>query len=227
MAGIFDSFSGVGSTAMGWVTTTAFWIIVMIVIVMFGFLFLWIRKKRRMNKLVLEFFDEGQGRFNFRLNKGGWFKSRFTLGGLWDYGGENRFRLKDMTPVDNVSHNDYRQFNGKSCICVVRNPNDPKMVFPISRFYTSTDSKRIMLEVAPADFRESASKAIEQADKEMTAKWQQYAPLIVTGVVIIIALIITLLNTQYGKYMVDKATDLITLAKTTPCMAVPSTGGAP
>lgn len=223
---IWDSFGGVGSTAMGWVTTTAFWIFVMIAIVVFAVAFLWIRKQRRMNKLVLEMFDEGQGRFNFRLTKGGWFKSRFTLGGLWDYGGENRFRLKDMTPVDNVSHEDYRQFNGKSCIVVVRNPKDPKIIFPISRFWTSSDSKKIMLQVAPADFRESASKCIEQVDQEMTSKWQQYAPLIITGLVIVIALIITLLNTQYGKYMVDKASTLIEIAKTTPCTAIP-TGTSP
>lgn len=162
-------------------------------------------------------YDLGDGRFDFVLTNGGWFKSRFTLFGLWDYGSENRFRLKDMTVVDNVSHNDYRRFNGKQAIVVVRNPNDPKMVFPISKIYLSKNSQAMMAAVAPADYRDAAQKSIEQADMEMTSKWQQYAPLIITGVVIVIALIITLLNTQYGKYMVDKATTLIMDIKNTPC----------
>ena len=222
-----DSMGGFGNTAIGWMTTTAFWVFLMIVLVIFSGIILWIRKKRKMNKLVLEMYDLGDGRFDFRLGKGGWFKERFTLMGLWDYGNEDRFRLKDMTPVDNVSHNDYRLFNGKQCIAVVRNPNDPKMVFPISRFYLSQNSRAIMSEVAPADFRDSAQKSIEQTDLEMTSKWQQYAPLIITGLVIIIALIITLLNTQYGKYMVDKATETIIQLRNTPCMATPSpVGGA-
>lgn len=220
-----DSLGGVGASAVGWMTTTAFWVFLMVAICIFSALILWIRKRRRMNKVVLEHYDLGDGRFDYRLTKGGWFKERFTLAGLWDYGNEDRFRLKDMTPVDNVSHNDYRMFNGKQCISVVRNPNDPKMVFPISRFYLSKNSRAIMAEVAPADFRDSAQKSIEQTDLEMTSKWQQYAPLIITGLVIIIALIITLLNTQYGKYMVDKATETILILKDTPCQAIPSPAG--
>jgi hypothetical protein len=216
------SMAGISGTMMGWVTTTAFWILLMLVIVIFLILFLWIRKKRRMNKTVLELYDLGDGRFDFITTKGGWFKNRFTLFGLWDYGSENRFRLKDMTPVDNVSHNDYRLFNGKPAIVVIRNPHDAKMLYPISRFYLSNNSKTIMSEVAPADYRDSAEKAIEQADIEMRNKWQQYAPLIVGGLVIIISLIITLLNTQYGKYMVDKSTETLLQIKQMTCSGVAS-----
>jgi len=218
------AMSGVTGSMMGYVTTTAFWILVIVVVIVFMFLFLYIRKRRRMNKFVLELYDLGDGRFDFLTTKGGWFKSRFTLFGLWDYGSENRFRLKDMTPVDNVSHNDYRRFNGKQALVVIRNPHDPKIVFPISRFYLSSNSKSIMSEVAPADYRDSAIKAIEQADAEMMSKWQQYAPLIVGGFVIIISLIITLLNTQYGKYMVDKSTETLMMIKQMSCSGITATG---
>lgn len=225
--GTFDALSGWSSTAMSWMTTTAFWIIVMIGIVLFGLLFLWIRKIRKFDKIVLVKYYLGDGRINYKKTKGGWFKSRFTLGGLWDYGPENRFRLKDMTPVEHVSHDHYREIDGKTGIVVVRNPNDPKMVFPILREYISDDSTKMMNEVAPADYRDAGSKAIEQTDQEMMAKWYQYAPLIVTGLVIVIALIITLLNTQYGKYMVDKAGDLLMQAKDIPCVASPSPAAVP
>lgn len=223
---IWDNLGGMGGELMSWVTTTAFWVFVMMFLVVFFIAVLWIRKRRKLNKVVLEHYDLGDGRFDWKTTTGGWFKERFTLFGLWDYGAENRFRIKDMTPVDNVSHNDYRLFNGKQAIGVVRNPHDPKIVFPISKYSIDTKSKELMVKVAPADYRSSAVKAIEQTDMEMTAKWQQYAPLIVTGIVIIIALIITLLNTQYGKYMVDKAVTMIAEIKSTPCASIPS-GVAP
>lgn len=218
-----DSMGGMSGKLIGYMTTTAFWLIFMIGVIIFGVLVLVIRKRRKMNKTVLECIDLGDGRMDYVLSKGGWFKNRFTLMGLWDYGTENRFRMKDMTPVDNVSHNDYRMINGKLGVVVIRNPHDNKMVFPISRSWLSRDSKQMMMQVAPADYRDSASKSIEQADLEMQSKWQQYAPLIIVGLVIIIALVITVLNTQYGKYMVDKSLALIQEIKTTPCGSMVST----
>lgn len=213
---------GVTGTLMGWATSTGFWALFFVGMIFFLFFILWIRKRRKLNKIVLEHFDLGDGRFDWRTTKGGWFKEKVMLFGLWDYGQENIFRLKDNTPVENVSHNDYRLFNGKQAIGVIRNPHDSKIVFPISKYGISPDSKEMMVKVAPADYRSAAVKSIEQADLEMTAKWQQYAPLIITGVVIVIGLVITLLNTQYGKYAFDKAANLIVELKSTPCSAIPS-----
>jgi len=221
MASMFD-IGGLGGTAINWMMTTAFWIFLMVVLVIGFFGILIFRKRRKFSKIVLEMFDLGDGRFDYRLTKGGFFKSKFTLFGLWDYGIEDRFRLKDHSPVDNVSHNDYRYFNGKQCITVIRNPNDPKVIMPISKFYLTKETQEMMADVAPADFRDSAVKAIEQTDQEMMTKWEKYAPLVIIGVVVIISLVITLLNTQYGKYMVDKATEAILEIRQTPCGAAAS-----
>lgn len=220
--GLGNTLSGLGGGVMGWVTTTAFWIFAFVFIGIAMIFILYIRKRRKFNKLVLEMYDLGDGRFDYVTSKGGWFKNRFTFFGLIDYGSEQRFRLKDMTPVDNVSHNDYRMFNGKPCITIVRNPHDSKIVFPISRFYLSQNSKIMMSEVAPADYRDAAEKSIEQTDLEMRSKWQQYAPLIAAGFIMIISLIITLLNTQYGKYMVDKSTEALIQIKQMTCGSVAS-----
>ena len=208
---------------MSWVTTTAFWVLLIIGIVFLVLIGLVVRKSRKFNRIILEKIDLGDGRQDYKITKGGWFKSRFTLGGLWDYGSEQRFRLKDMSIIDNVSQNDYRRINGKLGMVVVRNPHDPKIVFPINREFLSRSSKSMMSEVAPADYRDAAEKSIEQVDQEMQSKWQQYAPLIIIGLVVMISLIITILNTQYGKYMVDKAIAVIQEIKTTPCGSMVST----
>lgn len=222
-----DNFGGFSNTLVGWLTSTAFWITVMICIIGFFFGILVVRKRRKLNKIVLEKIDLGDGRIDYRLTKGGWFKKRFTLMGLWDYGSEFIFRLKDNSIVDNVSHQDYRMINGKLGIVVIRNPNDQKVLFPIHREFLSRNSMEMMNEVAPADYRDSAEKVIEQTDLEMQSKWQQYAPLIIIGVVVMITLIITILNTQYGKYMVDKAIQTIAEIKMTPCASVPSPSVVP
>ena len=220
---IWDSFGGIGGSVMSWITTTAFWVLLIFILLFVVLMFLIIRKSRKFDKIILEKIDLGDGRQDYKITKGGWFKSRFTLGGLWDYGSESRFRLKDMSLVDNVSQNDYRRINGKLGLVVVRNPHDPKIVFPINREFISRHSKAMMSEVAPADYRDAAEKAIEQVDQEMQSKWQQYAPLIIIGLVVMISLIITILNTQYGKYMVDKAIAVIQEIKSTPCGAIAST----
>jgi len=181
---------------------------------------------RKLNKIVINMIDLGDGRFDFQITKGGWLKTKRTLFGLYDYGNEQRFYLKDKRFVDGVSHHDYRYVNNKLAVVVVTNPNDAKLVFPLSRFYLSRDSKSMLSEVAPADYRDSAEKCIEQVDMEMQTKWQQYAPMILIGLVIMITLIITLLNTQYGKYMVDKATETILQIRNTPCSAIPSPVGS-
>lgn len=220
---IFDSLGGVGGAALGWISSTAFWVFLIVIMLVVFIGILYIRKRRKLNKIVAEFYDEGDARCNFNLTKGGWFKEKLMFMGLWDYGSEFRFRLKDGSPVENVSHNDYRKINGKSGIMVMRNPHDQKICFPINKIFISPKSQAMMMEVAPADFRSAASKAVQDADNEMSSKWAQYAPIIITAIVIMISLIITLLNTQYGKYMVDKAVETMQIIKQTPCSSIAST----
>lgn len=220
--GVFDSLGGYSSSIMSYATTTAFWIAVMFIIAGAFFLILKIRMARKLNKVVLNMIDLGDGRFDFQVTKGGWLKSKRTFFGLLDYGNEQRFYLKDKRFVDGVSQNDYRYVNNKLALVIVTNPHDSKLCYPISRFYLSKNSKVILSEVAPSDYRDSAEKCIEQVDLEMQNKWQQYAPMIIIGLVIMITLIITLLNTQYGKHMVDQATATILEIRNTPCSAVPS-----
>jgi uncharacterized membrane protein (DUF485 family) len=218
---------GIGATAMGWLSTSVFWVIAIALIVVAIILGLVFRKNRKFDRPVLELYDlsnviydkEGRidldnsvGIFDFKLTKGGWFKNRFALGGLWDYGTEKIFRLKDMTPVYDVSHNDYRKINGKNGLVVVRNPNDSKFVIPISKFFISKDSRLALANIAPVDLRNAAINAIEQVDSEMQTKWQQLAPILTAAFLGIVLIFSILLITQYGKHMVDQSKDILKYA---------------
>lgn len=218
------AFSGATNIFVGWMTSGIFWTAFFIVAVIAVFGGLLLRKKRKMNKPVLQLYDVGNisyfrdgtvdwnksaGIFEFDIVRGGWFKSKFTLFGLWDYGDEDLFRLKDMTPVYDVSHNDYRRINGKLGLVVVRNPNDPKFAIPISKFYLSKESRTAMAEIAPVDLRNVAVSAIEAVDTEMRAKWEKIMPYVFAGLILIGLVISIMFITQYGKHMVDKASETL------------------
>lgn len=230
--------SGVGGTFMSWASSILFWLILISTLLIGGIIFLRLRKNRKFDKPVLELYDlsnavydeKGQidlnkstGIFDFKITKGGWFKNKFAINGLWDYGREWLFRLKDMTPVYDVSHNDYRKINGKNGLVVIRNPNDSKFAVPISKFYISKSSKVALATIAPIDLRNAASNSIEQIDTEMQSTWQKWAPLIILSAALVIGLFITLLNTQYGKHMADVASKTLLDIKSMTCSSVSST----
>lgn len=208
MASIVD-FGGLGGTVISWTTSIGFWIVFCFLAGLIGLGGLWLRKRRKLNKPVIQMYDLGNGVFDFDITKGGWFKKRFTLFNLWDYGSEQLFRLKDNTPVYDVSHNDYRKINGINGIVVVRDPLDPKFSIPISQFFLTKDSTKLLAQIAPADLRDSAVMAIESVDLEMRTKWQQYAPLVAIGFVGLVLIFSILLIAQYGKHNIDSTKELL------------------
>jgi hypothetical protein len=215
---------GFGGTVVSWMSTMIFWVIVIALLAIAGVTWVWWRKKRRFDKPVLELYDlsnvvydndgkidldRSTGVFDFKITKGGWFKNKFSFGGLWDYGSEWLFRLQDMTPVYDVSHNDYRKINGVNGLVVIRNPNDSKFAIPISKFFISRDSRVALTTIASVDLRNAAANAIEQVDTEMQTKWQQWAPIITAAFIGLVLIFSILLITQYGKHMVDQAATIL------------------
>jgi hypothetical protein len=208
----FGSISGVLAPVMGLMGSLMFWFLACGATVIVGFIGLIFRKRRKMNMAVIEMYDISNGVFDFKLTKGGWFKHKMTFFGLWDYGNERRFRLADGTPIDDLSHNDYRRINGQNGIVVIRNPHDSKFAIPISKFILDKESMRLMAQIAPADLRDVAVKSISDVDTEMQNKWQQYAPLIAAGFIGLILIFSILLIAQYGKHNVDVTSDTMRLA---------------
>lgn len=229
------AFGSAGGVFLTWVSSITFWFIVAgcSAITIWGGLYM--RKNNRMNKPVLEIIDVGAAAFNyvydkqgnidiekttvdwskssgspeFKIGKGGWFKNKWTLFNLWDYGPESIFQLKDGTRVYGVSHNDYRIINGQKGIVVVRVPQDPKFVIPISKIALSPNSRYAMMEIAPMDLRNEAIAAIEQVDREMQTKWEKYAPLITAAFLGMVLIFSILLIAQYGKHNIDSTTELL------------------
>lgn len=213
---VLSSVSGFGLT-----------IIFIILAVLFIYGGLIIRKRRKLNKPVIELYDIGNGIFDFKMTTGGWFKQHLTFMKLWDYGKESVFRLKDGTPIYDLSHNDYRRINNVNGVVIIRNPHDPKFAIPISKFWLTgletvitVDNKRVirptkngaaqaLAQIAPVDLRNAAVSSIEEVGTEMKTSMEKWMPIIALGTIAMVLVLITIFNTQYGKHMVDVSAQIL------------------
>lgn len=204
-----------------WFTTIVFWLLIGGGFIIFVIACLVIKKRRKLIYPVIEITDLGGGKVGMRNTKAGWFKSNTIFFGLIEKGGEDKLRLKDGREIQNASSADFHDINGKRGILIQRKPDDPKVLLPIdkSNFVTKVklikdektgklikkvildgDSLEILNKIAPADFRDTSSKIMQQAEQETLSKFnqfiQQFMPFIMMGV-FLVALIFII---QYAKY---------------------------
>ncbi len=203
-----------------WFSTVVFWLL--ITVGFFGFVIacLYIRKRRKLIYDVIEITDLGGGKVGMRNTKAGWFKSETMLFGLIEKGGEQKLRLKDGREIQNASSADFHDINGKRGILIQRKPDDPKVLLPIDqsvfinkvqlvkgeagkiikKVILDGDSVSILNKIAPADFRDTSSKIIQQAEQETLSKFnqfiQQFMPFIMMGVFLVSLIFII----QYAKH---------------------------
>lgn len=224
MAGVMSSlgFENVGA----WFVTIVFWLMIGGGFIIFVVGCLYIRKKRKLIYPVIEITDLGGGKVGMRNTKAGWFKSETIFFGLIEKGGEDKLKLKDGREIQNASSSDFHDINGKRGILIQRKPDDPRVLLPIEKSHfinkvkvikdltTGKVIKKVMLDgesieilnkIAPADFRDTSSKIMQQAEQETMSKFnqflQQFMPFIMMGV-FVIALIFII---QYAKYTQTEA----------------------
>lgn len=217
--GVLDSigFGNVGA----WFATIVFWLVIGCGFFIFVIVCLVIKRRRKLIYPVIEITDLGGGKVGMRNTRAGWFKSSTIFFGLIEKGGEDKLRLKDGREIQNASSADFHDINGKRGILIQRKPDDPKVLLPIdkSSFVTKVNLikdektgkliKKVMLDgesltilnkIAPADFRDTSSKIMQQAEQETLSKFnqfiQQFMPFIMMGV-FLVALIFII---QYAKY---------------------------
>jgi len=73
----------------------------------------------------------------------------------------------------------------------------------------STTNLELLLEIAPADYRDASVKIISATEKETQGKWEKFAPLLVFGTMAIVFMITIILIVQMVKSGQTSAKDLI------------------
>jgi len=187
-----------------------FWVVLGIIFCLVAFGFLVIRKKKKLTTPIIELTSLGRGKLGIRLGKklkGGWFKHHTTFMGLWDYGQEEIFKLKDGRQVLNLSSEDYHEINGRMGVIVQRSPEDPRILVPISK--SQLENGKLLNTIAPAEYRGTVVDIIKKAEKETQDKVDKIMQWVFWGGIIIFSFISIMLITNMVKNGQTEAKDLI------------------
>lgn len=189
--------------------TAFFWIGLLLIMVSVAFGFLFIRRWKILNIPVIEEIPIGKGKLNIntKKRKGGWFKQHTTFFGLYDYGQEEIFKLKDGRRVYGVSSLDYHTIDGTPGLIVTRSSQDPRILAPINT--VRLVNGEILETVAPVELRTAAVDIIKKAEKETADKMAQVAQWVMWGGIVIFSFIAILLITQMVSKGQTEAKDLI------------------
>jgi len=204
----FD-WGGISGVVFSWLSSFMFWGIFLVAF-LFGTIGLLILKKRRKLKFpVIEITGLGAGKVGLLKHKGGWFRSKTFFFGLWDYGGDELFRLKDGREVQGSSSEDYHDIFGRRGLIVQRKGDDPKILLPISEIELDEDAKHALISIAPGDFRDASTNILRRAENETRGTWEKILPWIALGGLGIILFICIILIVQMVKNGQAEASKLI------------------
>jgi len=202
-----SSFTG-GMFAL--LSSALFWGALALILVGTVFGVLIIRKKRKLTIPVLELVPLGRGKIGVKIgkkHKAGWFKHNVAFFGLWDYGHEEVFKMKDNRIILNISSEDYHEINGKMGVIAMRSPEDPRILVPISK--STLENGDLLNKIAPADYRGVVVDIIKKAEKETSDKLDKIMQFVFWGGIILFSFICIILITQMVKNGQTEAKDLI------------------
>lgn len=211
-------WDGAGSLLISWVLNPLIWLVIIIVVLILTFGMLKIRKRRKLLYNCIEVVDYGKtdlgddeddivlGKCGFNNIKCGWFGKKKLLNGLWDYGNE-QLETKDGDIIEKFSTEHFQEIDGKRGIVVYRDPVNQNILVPIKKM--GVFNKHLLAEIAPAEYRDTAVRIIEDADKE-TSDWKEkLMQFVAWGLVVIFSLISIIVITQMVKNGQTEASELI------------------
>ena len=190
---------GISSIVTGALMSWGFWVIIGVAIIGVVFGSLYMRKRGKYHFPAIIFTDNGNGKVGLKFTRVGWFKSKKILGGLIETGGERRLECKDRRIVQKGSSADFHEINFKSAVILMEKSDDPKILLPVNRCLLTPDSNKILMSIAPADYRDACSKIISDAEKESLSKWNEIANALVFGFLAVVLFVSIILTIQYVK----------------------------
>ncbi len=199
------TLGGIGGTAMSVFTSWLFWLLIGILVLGVSVGSLAVRKRAKFHFPAIIFTDNGNGKVGVRFSRAGWFKSKKIFGGLIDYSGERRLEVKDGRIVQNGSSADFHEVGFKTALLLQEKSSDPKILVPIDRVQLDDAGKKVLLSIAPADYRDASSKIISDAERENADRMTQLIQIAVFGLLGVILFVSIILTIQYSKNTLAEA----------------------
>lgn len=200
-------FSIASGTMMAWLSSGIFWVFMALLLTIGTFGILWWKKQTKLKYNCLELIEFGNGKMGINKLKAGVFKKTSSLFGLWESGNEVFFKTNDGRRILDARTEDLFDIYGKKGFICYRKADDPKILVPISK--AEFKNKNLVLEIAPADYRDASSSIIEEAVKETNGFMEKYLPYIMLAGIVIFFVISMILASQFFNRTVDKASALL------------------
>lgn len=194
-----------GAIFMQWIVNPMIWIFIILFAVGMIVLGLVIRRKKRLKLQCLEVIKLQNGRTAFLLKKAGWFGKNLYAKGLW-WTGDQVLYNEDRERIHEFSTEDYTEINGQRGLIAYRSPSDQDILVPISK--VNIDKENLVLEIAPASFRDVATDLIRDAAVETTDWKDRVLQAATWGLLIIIGMITIMFIIQFARTQLDKITEL-------------------
>ena len=201
------SLGGIGSSALGIVTSWLFWFLAIIGIIVFLILLLKMRKRRKYVYPCLVQYDLGSGKIGIEKKKAGWFRSKKTFFNLFDYAGERRLETNDKRVIQQGSTQDFHEINHKRGLICYAKPDDPKVLLPVKRI--RIENNELVEAIAPADFRDTSAKILAEAQKETMSNWERVAQYAALGILAIVILVCIILVIQFANRNMSEANAIL------------------
>lgn len=198
--------SGVTNLLMQWILSPFIWIAVIFIILAVTIGALMIRKKKKLVYPCLEVVDLGNDKCGYNLLKCGYFGKKAYLKGLIDRG-EEVLKTETGETIYDFSTQDFQEVNGKRGVICARDSVNQNVLVPLSK--SKIAGKNLLLEIAPAEFRDVALELIRDAKEETKDKIQQIMQWVMIGGVIIFALVAVIVIAQMVKQGQQDAGKLI------------------
>ena len=198
--------SAITGVLLDWMLSPLIWIAIVVVVGILGMGVLYIRKKRKMYKDFIEVVDYGSGKAGFNTMKGGYVGKKKAIFGLLDYGDEHlESEYGDI--IFNFTDADYQEINGKRGILVARDPNNHKLLVPLSKVHIV--NKEIFLDIPPGEYVDAVKELIGDVENETKDRMKEIAQWIIFGGIIIFAILSIIFVTQMISQSQEKASNLI------------------
>jgi hypothetical protein len=212
-------FSNYGNIAKQWLGSGIGWLTIGIVLVIIIFFFIgYFSRKGKLKYNCLEIVRYGNGKVGLNTLKAGFFQ-RKTFMYFFDYGRETVVKTSNNKIIQGAKTNDLHDIFGKKGFLTIRNPKDPKILVPIKR--VDFDNLKLLLEIAPSDYREASTKIFLETVEETKGTWEKILPYVAIGMCVILCIITVVVTMQ----MTNNATDKVGKMLIQGCTNVQNTKG--
>jgi large-conductance mechanosensitive channel len=188
-------------------TSGVFWVIAIVFMLILGVVLLKVKQKRKIKIPTLIYTRLGNGKIGIKQTKSGWLKRNRKMFNLIETGSNEELVTRNYQVINGATPEDYHEFNGYRTLIVTPSIDDPDILFPISKFDYSENTKEILMDFPPIEIREAAVDNYKKTVVEMKNPMDQVIQYVIVGLFFIVAFLVILFITQYGKHMVDKSTE--------------------